>query len=293
MLRAVGVRSRPRPVIVVTGAAGQLGTALRQILGDGARYLTSADVDLTDSGAIRRHLGRMRPSVLINCAAFNAVDRAESQPEIAVAVNTTAVRAMAEVAADSGGRFATFSTDYVFDGALERPYVESDATGPLNVYGAAKRAGEVAALAATAENLVIRTSWLMSGAHHSFASTMISRARAGDVSVVDDQRGHPTLAPDLATATMAALDRNATGILHLANSGVVSRYELACEIVELAGIDPARVRPCTTVEFGAPARRPLNGVINSERLSDLGLEQLPHYRSGLERAVAELVTWLP
>lgn len=280
-------------MITVIGAAGQLGSAFRQILGDRARYLTRSDLDLVDGNEIRGVVNVLQPSVLINCASYNAVDRAESDATVAVAVNATAVRTMAESTAALGCRFVTFSTDYVFDGTLARPYVESDATRPLNAYGATKRNGEAAALSASADNLVIRTSWLISGARPSFATTMISRARDGEVSVVDDQRGHPTIALDLARATLAALEREVTGILHLANAGTVSRYELACEIVRLAGIDPARVRPCSTAEFDAPARRPANGELDSERLGSLGIVPLPHYRSGLDVAIDEILNWLP
>jgi dTDP-4-dehydrorhamnose reductase len=131
-------------MIVVTGATGQLGTAFRRLLGDDAHYLTRADLDLSDPSAIQPVLKRLRPTVLINCAAYTAVDRAESEPDVAEAINTTAVGVMAAVAADLGGRFVTFSTDYIFDGTSNRPYVESDAPKPINIYGRTKRQGEIA-----------------------------------------------------------------------------------------------------------------------------------------------------
>ena len=278
-------------MIAVTGATGQLGTAFRRLLGDEARYLTRADLDLSDAGSIRPILAGLHPTVLINCAAYTAVDRAESEPVLAGVVNTTAVGVMAEVMADLGGRFVTFSTDYVFDGTSERPYVESDPASPINTYGATKRAGEVAALETYPGSLVIRTSWVLSGTHPNFAATMIRRAREGEVSVVNDQFGHPTLVNDLARSTLATLDTDAAGILHLTNTGVASRYDLAREIVQYADLNADRIHACATADYPTPARRPANSVIDSERLRELGLEPMPPYDPGLEQAVDEILTW--
>ncbi len=278
-------------MIVVIGAAGQLGTAFRRLLGDEARYLTRVDLDLSDPVSIRPILASLHPTALINCAAYTAVDRAEVEPTVAGVVNTAAVGVMAEVMADLGGRFVTFSTDYVFDGTSDCPYVESDPTSPINTYGITKRAGEVAALEAYPASLVIRTSWVISGTHPNFVSTMIRRARAGAVSVINDQFGHPTLVNDLARSTLTALHTDAAGILHLANAGVASWYDLARKIVQYAGLNPDRIRACATADYPTPARRPVNSVIDSERLRDLGLDPLPPYDLGLEQGVAEILTW--
>lgn len=279
-------------MIIVTGATGQLGTAFRRILGDRATYPTHAELDLTNVELLRQRVATLRPSLLINCAAYTAVDRAESEPEVAQAINATAVGVLAETMASTRGRFVTFSTDYVFDGTADRAYVESDLTHPINTYGATKHAGEIAALSAYPESLVIRTSWLLSGSHRNFAASMIQLARQGDVSVVDDQRGHPTIADDLAQSTLRALDAEAGGILHLANSGVTSWHDLAREILEYAGLDPNRIHACSTADYFTPAKRPTNSVIDSERLGKLDLEGLPHYGQGLRRAVEEILTWL-
>jgi dTDP-4-dehydrorhamnose reductase len=183
----------------------------------------------------------------------------------------------------------TFSTDYVFDGTTTGGYVESDQTNPQTVYGVTKLEGEQLALHDHPDALVVRTSWLLSGTHPNFASTMIKLTRNGPVSVVDDQRGRPTLADDLARVTLDAIDHGATGVLHLANEGVTTWFGLAREIAAIAGLDPERVSPCTTAEFPRPAPRPADSVLNSERLAGLAIEPMPPYRPGLEAAVRALM----
>jgi dTDP-4-dehydrorhamnose reductase len=275
-------------LIVVTGSDGQLGTAIRRALGDSAVYLTRRDCDLEDIDALRKMVADFNPRVLINCAAYTAVDAAEANESRAFAVNADAVGVLAEATATCGARFVTVSTDYVFDGTAPDPYVESSQTHPINVYGASKLAGERAALDANDETLIVRTSWVLSGTHPNFVSTMIRLARERDLSVVADQIGHPTLATDLAEGIVVALDAHATGVLHITNAGVTSWYGLAREAVEIAGLDPARITPCTTAEYPMPAKRPANSVLDSERLPGLGLAPLPLYIDGLGGLVAEL-----
>lgn len=275
-------------MIVVTGATGQLGSAIRRLLGSGATYLTRDTLDLQDGSAITAAIGTLRPDVLINCAAYTSVDGAESNREIAQLVNADAVAHMACATAAIGGYFVTISTDYVFDGSAEHPYLESHATNPINTYGETKLAGERAALEMNPRSLVVRTSWLVSGTHPNFVATMLRLTRERRVIVVDDQFGRPTLADDLARGMMQAIEVDATGILHLTNEGVVTWYELAHESVAMAGIDPDRVTPCATSDYPTPARRPRNSVLASERMSALGLDPLPSYRQGLQRAVKDL-----
>ncbi len=275
-------------MIVVTGAAGQLGTAFRRRLGDDARYLTRLDLDLTDPAAIRPVIEKLRPTAVINCAAYTAVDQAEEHEATARVVNATAVGELSDVTNAIGARLVTFSTDYVFDGTSERPYVESDETKPINAYGRTKLEGEQLALGAHPETLVIRTSWLLSGTHPNFAATMVRLIAAGPVQVVDDQRGRPTFVDDLVAGTLDALEAGATGILHLANAGTTTWYDLAREIADLAGLDADRVHPATTDDFPRPARRPANSVLESVRLHELGLTPLPDYHESLYHAVAQL-----
>lgn len=277
-------------MIVVTGALGQLGTAFRGLLGDhDVEYLDEAELDFADLNAIPRVLGEIRPSLVINCAAFTAVDAAEENESLARVINATAVGELARVSASIGARFVTYSTDYVFDGTRVEGYVETDRPRPINAYGRTKLEGERLAAANHPDSLVIRTSWVLSGTHPNFAASMLKLIAAGPVKVVDDQRGRPTLVPDLARATMDAVDRGVTGTLHLANEGIITWYGLAREIATLAGLDEDRVTPCSTDEFPRPAPRPANSILISRRLESLGMAPLPSYRIGLPAVVAGLV----
>ncbi len=275
-------------MIVVTGVSGQLGSAFRRRLGDGALYLVEDDLDFTNVAAIGPTIEELTPALVINCAAYTAVDDAEEDEATARVVNATAVGELADVTKDIGARLVTFSTDYVFDGTKEGPYVETDEPKPINAYGRTKLEGEQLALGASEETLVIRTSWLLSGTHPNFAATMLRLIAAGPVQVVDDQRGHPTLVDDLVAGTLDALEAGATGILHLANAGTTTWYDLAREIADLAGLDAGRVQPVTTDDFARPARRPANSVLESVRLVELGLARLPNYHEALHQAVAQL-----
>jgi dTDP-4-dehydrorhamnose reductase len=275
-------------VIVVTGVGGQLGTAFRTLLGGRAIYLTRADLDLADPASVLPVLEELRPEVVINCAAYTAVDAAEHDEDVAMRVNAEAVGAMGEATDAMGARLVTFSTDYVFDGTKEGAYLETDAPNPLNVYGRTKLAGERAALAANPTSLVIRTSWVLSGTHPNFAATMLRLVGAGTVRVVDDQRGHPTLVDDLARGTLAALEAGAAGVLHLTNSGVTTWCGLAREVAAMGGLDPDRVEAITTADFPTPARRPPNSVLESIRLQGLAIEPLPDYHESLRKAVERL-----
>lgn len=277
-------------MIVLTGPTGQLGTAFMRLLdGRELRPITEDELDFRFLGEIPKALSAIKPSLVINCAAYTAVDAAEEDIDTARLVNATAVEAFARASAELGSRFVTFSTDYVFDGTKVGGYVESDRTNPQSVYGVTKLEGEKLALREHPDALVVRTSWLLSGTHPNFASTMIKLIRSGPVTVVDDQRGRPTLADDLARATLDAIDRGARGVLHLANEGVTTWFGLAREIAAMAGLDPEQVAPCTTAEFPRPAPRPADSVLNSERVAELGIEPMPPYRPGLEAAVRALL----
>lgn len=276
-------------MIAVLGAGGQLGTAFLRLLGDQALPVTRVQLDLTDLDPIEPWVAQKRPELVINCAAYTSVDAAEEDREKAKLVNATAVGRLAEATARHGVGLITFSTDYVFDGGKESGYVESDPTNPLNVYGTTKLEGEKLALRHHPEALVIRTSWVLSGTHRNFASTMLDLIATGPVRVVDDQKGHPTLVDDLAEETMQAVGQGASGLLHLTNQGVTTWCGLAREIAEIARLDPERVTPISTEEFARPAARPHNSVLNSERLETLGVPPMPHYRASLERAVGHLL----
>ena len=275
-------------MIAVLGANGQLGSAFMRLLGDAASPITRADLDLANTLAIQPWMNHLDPSLIINCAAYTAVDAAESDPETARLVNATAVGALARESARHHATFVTFSTDYVFDGSKQTGYVESDDPGPLSVYGVTKLEGEYLALEANPESLVIRTSWVLSGTHSNFATKMLDLIARGEVQVVDDQRGRPTIVDDLARTTMQCIDAKAIGILHLANQGVTTWFRLAQRIALLAGLDPDRITPSATEDVLRPARRPANSVLDSELLEILGIIPLPPYHESLAPLVERL-----
>jgi dTDP-4-dehydrorhamnose reductase len=258
-------------------------------LGADAVGLTRRDLDLRRPELIRPVLMALRPSAIINCAAYTDVDRAETDEATARMVNADAVGEMAAVACDLRARFVSFSTDYVFDGNKDEAYVESDATEPLNVYGRTKLAGEHLAFARYSESLIVRSSWILSETHTSFLSTMVDLIARGPVRVVNDQIGTPTMAADLADGVVAALAGRTVGLLHMANAEEMSWFTLAREIAVFAGLDPGRVEPCSTNEFPRPARRPANSCLSSERVAEIGLAPLPSHRAALERAIAQIV----
>ena len=266
-----------------------MGAAFIRLLGGDATPLTRSEIDLTRPEEIDPWIASNRPALVINCAAYTAVDDAEANSSVARSVNATSVGELAASAARHGAGLVTFSTDYVFDGSKDSGYVERDRPHPLSVYGETKLEGERLAMSMHPGSLVIRTSWVLSGTHRNFAMTMLQLTAKGQVRVVDDQRGRPTLVDDLAEATMAAVEKGATGLLHLTNQGETTWFRLAREIAELGGLDASRIIPVATDEFPTPAVRPRNSVLDSERLLDLGLSPLPAYREGLSRAVDQLM----
>jgi dTDP-4-dehydrorhamnose reductase len=272
-------------MILVTGANGQVGTAFRSLLPD-ATFFGRSELDLRDTASIGPALAAVEPGAIINCAAYTAVDRAETDEATATVVNGTAVGEMAVYAATAAIPFVTYSTDYVFDGTASQPYVESSPTAPINAYGRSKLAGEHAALDQHAGALVIRTSWVISATHPNFVGTMIDLARTRSLTVVNDQWGCPTIAVDLARATLEALEHRVSGILHLTNQGATTWYELARRSLELAGLDPGLVQPCATADYRTPAPRPAYSVLGSERMSAVGVEPLPRWEDSLATVVA-------
>ncbi|MBK5267923.1 MAG: dTDP-4-dehydrorhamnose reductase [Acidimicrobiia bacterium] len=276
-------------MIAVTGATGQLGSAFLRLLPDAAG-LTRADLDLTRPDLLRERLDRLHCDTLINCAAYTAVDQAETDEPTAEAVNARSVEVMARWAADRSARLVTYSTDYVFDGTKSGAYVESDLPNPQSAYGRTKLLGEQVATQANPDCLVVRTSWVISGTHPSFVSTILRLVRERPISVVDDQHGSPTLADDLASHTLRLLDIAATGLVHATNEGATTWFHLAQAAAELAGIEPDRISPCTTAEFPRPAPRPANSLLVSERYPDVG--PMPPWRESLPSAVEQILTWL-
>jgi dTDP-4-dehydrorhamnose reductase len=256
--------------VLITGAGGQLGTSLREVFPE-ARALTRADWDVT------RPFDQVTQCYLVlHAAAWTDVDGAEADPAGAEAVNVTGTRNVVAV----GAPVVYFSTDYVFDGAVREPYVESDEPRPLSVYGRTKLAGE----REVREGWIVRSSWLFGWTGRNFVRTMLDLAgRQDEVAVVADQVGCPTYAGHLAEATKELLELPC-GVWHLAAEGECSWAEFARAIFEEAGLD-TRVREITTAEIGRPAARPAYSVLRSERE---GAPRLPHWREGLRACLARL-----
>jgi dTDP-4-dehydrorhamnose reductase len=261
--------------------------------GDDVLAADHATLDVTDRDAVIGAVTTWRPDAVVHGAAWTAVDACESDPGRAFAVNALAVRWIAEGCDLTGAHLVHLSTDYVFDGTLDRPYHEWDRTNPQSVYGASKLAGEQEALALGPAATVVRTSWL-SGEHGpNIVKTVLRLARegsAGSMPFVDDQRGCPTFTADLAPALRRiALDRRA-GRYHVTNQGAVSWYEFAGEILAAAGLDRALVRPITSAELDPPrpAPRPANSVLDNAALRGAGIPLLRDFREPLAELVASL-----
>jgi dTDP-4-dehydrorhamnose reductase len=246
--------------------------------------VTHADLDITDAEAVWRMCTDERPDVVVNCAAYTDVDAAEDDLVGASRVNTEGARYVALGAAEVGASVVYPSTDYVFDGAKGGPYVESDSTRPLSVYGQTKAAGEAETAAANQRYYIVRSSWLFGTSGRNFVETMLALGEdQGEVVVVRDQVGCPTYTAHLADALVRLVDTTAYGIHHIAGDGECSWYEFAQEIFRQGELD-VRVMSMTTAELSRPAPRPPYSVLVTERAEAI---HLPEWREGLASYLAE------
>jgi dTDP-4-dehydrorhamnose reductase len=278
--------------LLVTGAAGQLGldvVAYAGSVGDEVIGVDKAALDITDADAVRSLLDAVRPDAVINAAAYTAVDACETNVDLAFAVNGTAPGILARACDAVGAHLVHVSTDYVFDGTLDRPYLEDDVTNPQSVYGRSKLAGEHEVGPGAA---VVRTSWVC-GEHGNNMVKLVLRLAANPdqaMAFVDDQRGHPTFTADLAPALRLLAVERRTGVHHVTNQGAVSWYQFVREILRAAGYDPDRVRPISTAELDPPrpAPRPANSVLDNAVWRAAGLPMLRDFRDPLAELVARL-----
>ena len=269
---------------LVTGAGGQLGSHLAaQLPGNDVVALTRAELDITSATAVDAAVRSARPDVVLNAAAYTAVDAAETDEDAAYAVNAAGPAVLAAALAEHGGRLIHMSTDYVFDGTADRPYEPTDPTGPRTAYGRTKLAGETAALAALPTSCVVRSAWIYGGPGTNFVDTMIKLEQTRDtVDVVADQVGSPTWVGDLATGLVALADSPVTGrVLHYANGGTASWFDLAQAVFSGVGADPQRVRPVTSAEFVRPAPRPAWSVLSTAAWRRCGLPHPRDWRAAL------------
>jgi dTDP-4-dehydrorhamnose reductase len=277
--------------ILVTGAGGQLGLEIvRAFTGDDVIAADHAALDVSDRDSVLQAATSSAPDIVVHAGAWTAVDGCEGDPDRAFRVNAIGTRNVAEAARRVGAWLCYLSTDYVFDGRKSEPYVEWDPPNPVSVYGRSKLAGE---LEIGSDSTIVRTSWVC-GLHGSnMVKTILRLAREHEkLSFVDDQRGQPSFADDVARAIRRLAVERRPGVFHVTNQGVVSWYEFARVVLEVADLDPDRVRPIPTADLDPPrpAPRPANSVLDNAAFRLSGLPLLPHFRQPLERLVGQLVS---
>lgn len=289
--------------IAVTGWTGQVVCAMLERVPVGVEViaLRRPDLDLAVPKTVAPALRSARPDVIVNTAAYTAVDQAESEPELAMRVNGEAAGEAARAAAALGIPMIQLSTDYVFDGALDRPYREDDATGPISAYGASKLAGEQAVAAATANHAILRTAWIYSPFGKNFVKTMLRLAETRDeIGVVADQAGCPTSALDIADAiftvarnlTSRTDDASLRGVFHMSATGEAVWADVAEAIFaepERQGGKPVRIKRIATADYPTPARRPANSRLDCGKLATIHGVRLPEWQGSLQACVARLL----
>jgi len=287
--------------LIVTGIQGQVVTSLieRAAAQDiEIQAIGRPELDLSDPDSIARRLDAARADVVINAAAYTAVDKAESEEAVATRINGAGPGLVAAAARRMGAPVIHISTDYVFDGTLDRPYDEHDAPAPVGAYGRSKLAGEIAVAAANPEHVILRTAWVYSPFGGNFVKTMLRLGETrGQLNVVADQRGGPTSALDIADAVISVakglVDRPGRfGIFHMTGAGEASWAEFAAAIfaeAEAHGRKPVEVVPITTAQYPTPARRPANSRLNGAKLRETYGVELPHWRASLKSCVARLL----
>jgi dTDP-4-dehydrorhamnose reductase len=287
--------------VLVTGREGQLARSLVETAGAGVQVVAIGrpELDLADANSVAVAVARERPHIVVNAAAYTRVDKAETEPAVAHAVNALGAEHVASACAANAIPIIHISTDYVFEGTKDRPYVEDDPPAPVNVYGRTKLEGERRVAKACERHLILRSAWLHSPWGVNFVKTMLRLAATRpNISVVDDQFGSPTYAPDLAKIVLAAAARVAAdpagahwGIYHAAGSGETNWYGFAREVFRRAaeqGLPIADVTAIPASEFPSQARRPANSRLNCDRLRLLVGVELPDWRAGVKDCVARL-----
>ena len=289
---------REKPIVLLTGRTGQIGSELEKQLAPLVRLsaLDRSRCDLEQPEFLRSIMRETKPAVVINAAGYTAVDQAETEPAKARAINAESVRVLAEECRIVSAVLVHYSTDYVFDGSKSAPYVETDPPNPLNVYGQTKLAGEQAIQDSGCPYLILRTTWIYSGSGKNFVRAIARLAQAEpELRVVDDQHGAPTLAYDVARATIQILAKASLSVrelYHLTAAGETTWYGLASEVVkELVrrNRSTAKLRPVTTAEYPTLARRPRNSVLSNEKLkTDFGV-RMPHWSESLQITLKHLI----
>ncbi len=285
------------PRLLVTGASGMTGSEVARrapVRGWEVLGLTHGDLDISDAGAVDQALGDYQPDIVINAAAYTAVDRAESEPERAATTNALGAGNVSRSTASIGAGIIHVSTDYVFDGEAETPYAPDELVGPQSVYGRTKLAGEVVVQESNEDHCIVRTSWVFSSTGNNFVLTILRLAKERDeIRVVNDQRGRPTYAGDLADALLIAAarlleSREARGIYHFANAGETTWFEFARAIFQLRSESSPRLIPISSSEYPTAAARPRYSVLDTTAFTErFGVQPRP-WREPLREVLSEL-----
>ncbi len=277
--------------ILITGCNGQLGNEMQVLQKDyPEHHWLNTDVnelDITNSDAINRFVEEHEIDGIVNCAAYTAVDKAESNKRLATALNAEAPTYLAAAMAKRDGWMVQISTDYVFDGTQHTPYTETDTPCPNSVYGATKLAGEVAVAKTCPKHVIIRTAWLYSTFGNNFVKTMLRLGQEKQqLGVIFDQIGTPTYAHDLALAIMTIINKGIVpGIYHFSNEGVTSWYDFTKAIHRIAGITTCHVKPLHTAEYPTPAHRPAYSVLDKTKIKETFGIEIPHWEESLTKCM--------
>ena len=281
--------------ILITGANGQLGNEMRVLSAEYPEYsyffTDVEELNICNEQAVMDYVEDHQIHVIVNCAAYTAVDKAEEDVELCTKLNADAVGYLAKAAEVFGAEFIQISTDYVFDGTAHTPYRETEPTCPNSVYGSTKLAGEQNALTLCTRSMVIRTAWLYSTFGNNFVKTMIRLGRERDsLGVIFDQVGTPTYARDLARAIFAAIRQGVTpGIYHFSNEGVCSWYDFTKAIHRLAGITTCNVKPLHTSEYPTKAKRPHYSVLDKSKIKHTYGVEVPYWMDSLQECISKLI----
>lgn len=280
--------------ILITGCNGQLGNEMQLLQQEHPEHTyfntDVAELDITDREAINEYVEKNNINGIVNCAAYTAVDKAETDVELASKLNALAPGFLAEAIGARGGWFIQVSTDYVFDGTAHKPYTEEAETCPTGVYGDTKLAGEMAAMQCCEKTMIIRTAWLYSEYGKNFVKTMIQLGETKpELGVIFDQVGTPTYALDLAKVIFIAIEQGIVpGIYHFSNEGVTSWYDFTKAIHRIAGITSCHVRPLHTSEYPTPAARPHYSVLDKSKIKKTYNIEVPYWEESLEKCIANL-----
>mgnify|MGYP005637037509 CR=1 FL=1 len=287
--------------ILVTGKNGQLGKSIHKIVANNEQtddfvFVGREELDLSNENNIARYFGGNAFDIIVNCAAYTAVDKAEEEQDLANQVNHLAVKQLAQIAKNQQAKLIHISTDYVFDGESDKPYIETDETNPINVYGRTKLAGEKAIQEfMPTDAIIIRTSWVYSEYGNNFVKTMLRLGKErGELNVVNDQIGSPTYATDLAEVILKIINNKShqaqdqsTEIYHYSNEGEISWCDFAKEIFKIAKVD-CKVNPITTRQYPTPAKRPKNTLMNKAKIAEIFSVNIPDWKESLKMYIKNI-----